>query len=108
MNITDHERQAIERVREQQHHFHWMRWLGLTAGVLLCVLYWQSGAQLAQWIYSGSTQSGSFPEVKYITMFLLGVYFVVTALAHWRGNVRDRLLLKLAEECGLFRQSQTQ
>jgi len=58
---------------------------------------------LAQWIYSGIAQSGSYPEAKYVTMFLLGLYFLITTLSRWRGDWRDRLILKLARECGVLK-----
>ncbi len=106
MNISEKDRKTIERIHSQQAQNHWVRWLGLFAGALLCVLYWRAPVELVQWVYSGSSKSSEFPEAKYVTMFLLGLYFLLSTLLAWRGGWRERLILKLARECGVLKENE--
>jgi hypothetical protein len=104
MNITATELKSIRHLEEASRCIHWTRWLTVGIGAIVCAIYWKSPVALAVWIYSGNAQSGSHPDAKYITMFLLGLYFVISGLVHWRGGWRERLILKLAKQCGVIKE----
>ena len=105
MQFTPRESKLIERLRREERHWPYLRWVMLAIGTLSLIVCTGWGWILYKLVHEGARDHLDSMDVFVIVMlctkcciwFVIGVWSVSTAWAKWRGDSNRALLLRLLD-----------
>jgi hypothetical protein len=97
MNLSDTERRFVRRWEKYQRWWPWTRWFCLTGSVVLIVAWAVLLHRLISLPLDSSRDAAAmawFAPMCWMCQFMSSAWLGIT-LAHWRGDLKTRLLLTL-------------
>ena len=98
MNLTEHEKVMVSRLRQKHRAWLWKRWFLLAFGVV------EASCGILLLRYAMDTQQLNDPHRLYITfesliLLSISIFFIGYPIVYWRGNPTRTVLLKLVDHC---------